>query len=436
MKFKPTDDQRKCLDLLETDVRAVWLRAGRGAGKTTLGAHWLTKLLEIYPENRALITACSYPQLERSTLVGLAHYCQKHGIKLHPTANTVEATGRLIAVRRHCYINGKYVYVVSADNFYGGTESARGMEVRIIWADELAYYAESFDTLNSILGRGPGQGGKMLITSTINKHNPYNRLWEIFDDPEKVSLLYKSCCARSQNNPHLDKGYVDALYASFTQEQIDIELEGEYAVMTEGKLFLFNRTEHFITDSRFYDWKQYKRLALSFDFNFSPSTCLIGYEGEEQILVLREFYIENCGTFKLAERVADYIESLGIKEVELFGDASGLQRTANSKKSNWDIIFEEFGKRNIKYYRRFRLSNPSIIDSVNYTNSLFNKGLLQISPDCRELIKDLETCRWDKNNKIDKLDLKRGHLADCLRYLTWQRSPLYHRDYIPKSSFL
>ena len=254
--------------------RWILISGGINSGKSTCAAAFICSQVRLDRESRILITANTYGQLETSTLVALAEYCDRFGYSLQPSGGSVEETARKIAKNRYCRIEGAYCFVLSAENFTGRTErskqSGRGLQIRLIWADEFTYAEKTaFEAIDGRLGRGAGKiKGIGIISSTINRNNPY--------------LL-------------------------------------------------------------------------------------------------------NSNTFELADKVCSYVSGYNLK-CYIYGDASGMQRTANSKQTNWAIVWDYLDKYQIKAVRRYEKANPSIIDSVNSVNCLLASEHLVVGDRCKQLI--------------------------------------------------
>ncbi len=424
---------------INKEFRWYYLRGGLGSGKSTSGAAFLTSRSLIDPESRGLITANTYGQLETSTCVALAEFCQKFGHKLEPAAATADLTARKIAANRYCIINDNYYcLVLSAEVFTGKTakskEAGRGLQIRSVWFDEGSYAEESaFNTINTRLGRGDGfLQATGIITSSINKNNPYNWTYNLFDDPDRnedLKKIHKTIpLTTSENVEHLGEDYEQSLRASLTPELIKIELEGQYATVATGKVFpYFDRNKHLgqitLTNEQ--------TIFVSFDFNHNPSTCIVGQLREiantKVLYIHREFYLRNANTFISSEQVAQYLASVKAKSVWVFGDASGNQRTANSNLSNWNIVWNAFKKYGINGTRKYPNSNPSVVDTVNAVNALFNQNRLYVNRSCRETVKDLEFLVWKEGSdppKIDKSNIERSHTADIVRYMVHGLFPI------------
>lgn len=413
---------------LNPKARTILYRAGNGAGKSTMGATLCYAMSVLYRDAVGLISANTYDQLRDSTLVSLIKFLLAHNIPFQPWKGDIPSTVRSIESRKGVEINGCWHFVRSADNFGGGegsAQSGRGLEVSHVWGDEWLRLPD--DTVfNTVVTRTriPGVPSIILLTSTINTSNPYNWGWQKFDDPDRPQAMkdrFISIAGSSIENRHnLSQTYVEDMYLSMTKELFRIEVIGEYVATTEGKVFkYFSRDRHI------------KKLEIipnsskfiSVDFNWSPACAIVGQIVNNEMQVFKEFYLMNSDTFNLSAAIADYLLKNNINEVSVFGDASGTQHTANSQKTNWQIVFEKLKEAGIRAKSGIPKANPSIIDSVNALNVAFMHDRTIIDVSCKELAKDYESIQW-KGNQLDKKDILRTHLQDCHRYAVWQVYPL------------
>lgn len=436
------------------NYRWFYFRGGVNGGKSWAGAAFCVSRTKIDPFARGLITANSYGQLETSTLVALVSYCQTYGHKIQvgQKRETLEGQpdigAKRIVYNKGCFIDGVFCLVLTADVFDGKTasskEAGRGLQIRWCWYDEAAYGTKNaFDTINTRLGRGEGSHkGLGLLTSSINKNNPYNYVYSYFDDPDrsdKLRKLHKTVTVSSRENLFMDDDFVASLEATYTKELIAIELRAEYASIGEGKVYsYFSRNIHvlpeFNLDNRF-------PIHISFDFNHHPCTAIAAQflPYSEEVIILREWFLEYSDTFKLSQAVVDWLkEAKGTRTrddlesqtrwqsyvVQIWGDATGNQKTANSKNSNWEIVKKTFSQSQIKFSARCGLSNPSVVDSVNSVNCALMAEKIWVGVNCKELIKDFESLAWDDKGGIDKkTDPMRSHVSDCLRYFVHGKLP-------------
>jgi hypothetical protein len=183
-------------------------------------------------------------------------------------------------------------------------------------------------------------------------------------------------------------------------------------------------------------YNPYLPLHVSLDFNHHPACAIAAQKNEHgEAIVLREWYLQHSDTFVLAESICEWIQSFNttrwIFPVEIHGDASGNQKTANSKQTNWQIVLNQFRKMGIPHITKYGKANPGIQDTLNACSWVFEESLIFVPETCPELIKDFIQLQYKKGTlEIDKSsDLARSHLSDCFRYLIWD---LYGLPKVPK----
>ena len=438
----------------ELDCRWVYFRGGINAGKSWAGAAFSVSRTKIDPQALGLITANSYGQLKTSTCVSLAKFCAKYGYRLtvgqrgELVSENPNMAAKKIVENQGCFIDGVFILVLTSDVFAGKTSSSkepgRGLEIRWCWYDEAAYGTQNiFDTINGRLGRGEGfLKGLGLLTSSINKNHPYNYLYDYLDDPQrKPSLhkLHKTIVATSKENLFRDADFVESLEATYTDELIAIELEAIYATINTGKIYsYFKRSRHAIGDLEI---ARHLPIHISIDFNHHPSCAIAAqYDPDvDEIYVIKEWFIENSNTFELADTIARwFMEVRGERpqnnwgwgagwesySLKVHGDASGNQKTANSRHTNWQIVGQYLYNYGIEWQRKYKKANPNVDDTINSVNCALKGDKLFFSSELRELFKDLEQLQRNDKGEIDKkADPMRSHLSDCLRYLIWDLMP-------------
>lgn len=406
----------------------ILYRAGNRTGKTTLGAALCAEMSKMFPHHKGLITANTYDQLRDSTLTVLVEYLLAHNVPFSPWRGSVAATARSVAYTKQIVINGSLHYCRTASDFVGGEGSAqagRGFGVGWAWLDEWLRVPtrEAFDVLSTRLSE-KGIAPIKLITSTINTSNPYNWGYDLFDSDERSPELkerFFSVTGSSIENRHrISETYVQEQYALMLPEMFRIEILGEYAATTTGKVYrYFERARH-IKPVQIVP-RATKFFAI--DFNWDPACALVGQINDGQVQVFKEFYLPQSDTFQLSKAIADYCLRNQVTTINVFGDATGTQRRAESRLTNWQIVFRTMREFGVKAIARVPNQNPSVIDSVNALNTAFMNDRVLIDPSCKELIKDFMSMQW-LNGKLDKRDLSRSHLQDCCRYANWQVHPL------------
>lgn len=409
------------------DKFAIYYRAGIGSGKTFSGAAFCLTRGEVYPDKTGLISANSYPQLRNSTLRGLAKFCDDYGIDLQPRKANYKETAKAIARIQSCTINGVWHDCLSAEAFTSRTEdsreSGRGTEYAWAWLDEFSYANESaFQVIQGRL-RQSNMNPHILITSTINRNNPYNWTYKLFDaeerTPEQKKIFITLVGTTQENAQNLSPGYVERLKAGLTPEAFKLEVNSEYETSKDGKAFnYFDRKIHTVREDSLFNVDPRYPLYLSIDFNYNPTCAIAGQKIDGETLILKEWYLKNAGTYVLAKELVKWLKTQPKTKLYIHGDATGNQRTANSEQTNWEIVAKELSKNGIDFTTTYGKSNPNITDTLNVCNLCFISEELIINAANYELIKDLESLK-EKDGGIDKSDPERSHLADCLRYLVY-----------------
>jgi hypothetical protein len=404
------------------------------SGKSACGAAFACSRALLDSSSRGLISANDYQQLRTSTLVALAEFCFRFNIPLRPFVDgDADATAEAIANKRSCKIFDAHVLVISANKFTGTTKKAkeggRGLQIRWFWGDEWAYAdASAFNTVNGRLGRGEGVLKALgLVTSSPNKNQPYNWLYDYFDDPgrnaDRASMHRSIVLDTRENLKYLGEDYVKSLETAYTDELALIELRGQYATLSSGRVYkYFDRQQHILkgNDGVVLGYDRALDIHLSFDFNWNPATCIAAQLRGDELVVVKEFKLSNSDTFEMGEAVVEWLRSERHKTaIYFYGDASGNSRSANSKLTNWQILWGTFRDANYDPIRRYGASNPGVLDSVLSVNNLFKQGRLYLVDRCLELAKDLEQVQWsdDAGTTIDKSNSDHTHLSDTLRYL-------------------
>ncbi|MFM6671757.1 MAG: hypothetical protein ACKPJO_16770, partial [Dolichospermum sp.] len=79
--------------------------------------------------------------MSRATFVTLVEVCSLYNIPRDPWRDSPEDQAFAIANCQRCYIgpDRAFVYVISANNFTGKSQTGRGLQIRWVWADEFAY---------------------------------------------------------------------------------------------------------------------------------------------------------------------------------------------------------------------------------------------------------------------------------------------------------
>lgn len=363
---------------------------GLGSGKTYAGAWWAITMAIKWPSAIGLITANSYKQLTRATLVKVFELLDQNKIPYKYTKN--DSVLRIGTAEIHC---------VSMDNH----DDLRGPEYGWAWSDECAFYKkDAFDVLIARL-RGPHGPSNNPWKGTTTP-NGYNWMHDYFvDSPLKGT---KMVTANTLDNlKHLGQDYYDTLRGQFDSKLAEQELDGAFVNLTSGKVYYaFDRNIHCKEMAN----QHSGTVFVGLDFNVHPLCGIFcSYDGET-LSVFDELYLEDSNTFEAAKEIKRRYPG---REIKIISDESGNKRSTKSKYTDHQILRNVFGESAVVKFR-----NPGIKDRYNNTNRMFDHKKVVINKDCKKMVSDLEKLVYD--NKDDML----SHISDALGYVMWHLEPL------------
>jgi hypothetical protein len=218
--------------------------------------------------------------------------------------------------------------------------------------------------------------------------------------------------------------FYERLKDSYDEKFYQQEVLGSYLSMDGGRVYsAFDRKEHV----REVKVNPKQKLWWALDFNVDPMSSLIVQQGPGVVDVIGEIVIRRGTTKQACE---EFLKRYPRHDagVLVFGDASGYQQQTGGA-TDYDMIREHFAAHSsMKVDYRAPKSNPSVRERINLTNrqlkTASGKIGLQVDPQCKELIKDLEQVSFKADTmQIDKdRDRLRTHLSDALGYVLWQVS--------------
>jgi hypothetical protein len=216
--------------------------------------------------------------------------------------------------------------------------------------------------------------------------------------------------------------FYERLKDSYDEKFYQQEVLGSYLSMDGGRVYsAFDRNEHV----REVKVNPNQKLWWALDFNVDPMSSVIVQQGHGVVDVIGEIVIRRGTTKQACE---EFLKRYPRHDagVLVFGDASGYQQQTGGA-TDYDMIRDHFAAHSsMKVDYRAPKSNPSVRERINLTNRQLKTASgrigLQVDPQCKELIKDLEqVCFKADTMQIDKdRDRLRTHLSDALGYVLWQ----------------
>lgn len=415
----------------EKGKKALLYLGGFGTGKSYAGAAFCYACSVAY-KTRGLIVANDYEQLRRSTIYKMVEFCEVHGIPFSPQKETIEGSAIAIARQnKYMIINGMYFDVVTAQSFQDQTSKSKvsgmGAEYGIAWFDEGLFADVSVPSAIITRLRCQNAPNLLLITSTINWNQPLNWGYEWFADGDRTVGQRESfdmVVGTTDENYHNPESYYNELQATRTPELFAIQVLAQFKDITVGKIaYYFNREIHvgtFKFDDRY-------PICVSFDFNVNPAVGLIFQYIDGVVYFLKEVYQMSSDTFRSSAEILRLVQLMGVpsgRSINIYGDATGNNRTANAINSNWQIVTNTLAQQ-YSPICKFGNINPPVIARCHSFNFAFFKDLIRIDSSCKMLIKDITSVAWNADGSdIDKKSNPLiSHLFDAASYPIYQLIP-------------
>ena len=228
------------------------------------------------------------------------------------------------------------------------------------------------------------------------------------------------------DNPHIPRAEIDFLETKFTQGSVQrmIRLEGQL-IGGIGGARVYSSFSPQLNVHPQGEINLRKPLCWVWDFNVEPMVSLIGQREQGCFKVFKELLLEEANIGEMCE-FFKRVHPSHRAEVWVYGDASGNHRTAQTKKTSYQMILNEMKDYPAPLRMKVPEKNPGVTDRVNSVNvacrgidSVIN---LEIDSSCAELADDLEQVVGDGKQGIKKTFNKkdpyyrRTHLSDALGY--------------------
>jgi PBSX family phage terminase large subunit len=376
----------------------VLFNGGRGSGKTTSGA--IQSIIEAteQPGERGLIVAPTYPMLRDATMAEFFKWLPRHMI-----AKWNKSEKNLILK------NGSEITFRSADN----PDSLRGANRAWLWFDEPRNIRtrEAFDIAYAQLREGDKRAWLTTTPSGI-----FHWIYELFVVNPIPDSTYVT--VKTSENPFLPEDYEQSLRAQYTGQFAAQELDAAF-VSFEGLIYdNFSITDNVTTDA---DYNPNLDVYWGVDDGYAHGggKGTAGFHPRAIILC----QVQEDGSLYVFD---EYYRTLQLPEAtinELIERPYHLPQLAKV-----DSSAAELRRRLHEAGIMSGGATHRVVDGIKVVRRFICDGngvrLLKIHPRCKNLIRELQTYRYDdKGNRVEagepkplKMD---DHLCDALRYIIW-----------------
>jgi phage terminase large subunit-like protein len=256
-------------------------------------------------------------------------------------------------------------------------------------------------------------------------------------DHEHMDLFSASI----RDNPHVSDATIKMLEAVYPAGSVDrqVRLEGKLIAQAFGApaYASFHRNIHVSPKLGLKSIAPRLPLLFSFDVNVRPMTAVVAQDLGNRIVVLDEIYINKSTGASIGELAQEFRRRVPAHgaEIRIYGDATSNHLNAQTTKTDYDMLLNEFSGYPAPVIPYIPISNPFVHDRVNSVNFALrgpNGSVnLEMAAHCKELIADMEEVQKDpKNNGILKSRdagdpyYYRTHISDALGYLVWAVRPV------------
>jgi hypothetical protein len=305
--------------------------------------------------------------------------------------------------------SGAILEVLGADD----PDSLRGEGVAGAVLDEYAdMKADAWD--EAVRPSLADTGGWALFIGTPKSYNHFYDLWQRGHDPKFGK--WKAWQFRSVDNPLLDPEEVEDARATTDPRTFRQEWEASFEAMAGRAYYAFDRKRDVapVVLERGLD------VAISFDFNLTPATAIIGQPAGQEARVWRESWITGAGgeaTRASALAVKKLLDEAGWRgPVRIYGDPSGKSGKTTGP-SDHAVIRKVFP------HATWRIppSAPHVRDRVAAVNTrcetMDGRRHMRIDPQCTRLIADLEQVIFKPNGDLDQTSTPMlTHISDAFGY--------------------
>lgn len=247
----------------------------------------------------------------------------------------------------------------------------------------------------------------------------YGFMFTFFQEQQAENKkLYRG---KSEDNPYLDRDFVEDLKSKYHPQLVKAYLNGEFVNLESATVFYeFNRQRDV---SGVFLPEPAERIVFGADFNVGQCHAVYGVvragQKGQELHCFAESKVSD--TFALVAHLQQkYPRHLAAGLITCYPDASGSHDSTSSTQSDHEIL-RGAGVKVISERK-----NPYVAETLAHANVHMHRGLVKINPtNCHDTINAVE--RWSYDSKTLK-PAKGGstdysHPGDALRYLIWQVFP-------------
>lgn len=331
-------------------MHEILLSGSVGSAKSILAAHQGIKHCLMYPHSRGCLARKAKPDLRDTIYTKICEHLE----------GTVMADGTELKEGKHYFLKDTTCEI----RFFNGSEiiarswsdrkykKLGSLELSFAIVEELAENdAEdemAIKFLRMRVGRLPHIPQSWIIYCT-NPDSPSHFAYDYFDIgkrqigiTENLPITRHVYFSRTSDNKFLPDTYIRQLEENLDEKLARRMIYGEWVEIETDRVY-YAYGEHNFRDYS-YEVDPLLPIGLCHDFNIGQgkpmSACLVQYDPKNDTFhFFNEAIVEGADTEAILEEMAGRgLLDFDVSEYHIYGDATGDARSANSKKSNYDII--------------------------------------------------------------------------------------------------
>jgi hypothetical protein len=379
-----------------------------GSGKSAALCFEAVRRLHVNRGRQGMLAAPTFAMLRDASIVSLVEMMEDQELEY----DHKRSDGEL-----HFVSTESYALLRSLDE----PERLRGTNLAWFGIDEMSYASESAWMRLEARLRDP----KAAALCGFGVWTPRGHDW-LYEKFIKTPVDGYGCIrARAFENRFLleqTPDYYERLESSYDPKFYSQEALGEYVNSRADRVYHCFQSPVHVVEAKY---EAHLPLLWGLDFNVMPMSSVVLQKKGERLVVIDEIVLERATTADACEEFRNrYGGHSGLLEV--FGDASG-HSSHSTGPSDYAILQSSLTRNGFRRLSmRVPKANPAVLDRVRKVNALMTNAMgevrLEISPKCRQLIKDFEEVMYKPDSGvIDKLrDPLRTHASDALGYVIWE----------------
>jgi len=402
-KLHPLPEQ---IALIEDDVRFKVVPAGRRSGKTERAKRFIIKKALSNPDEVYFVAAPTRDQVKKIYWNDLK--------KLHPESQVLQKPSETELTLY--FKNGSIIVLIGLDKpeRIEGTFWSGGIidEIADIKPDAWeSHIRPALDTYN------PQRPEYLAWCWLIGVPDGLNHFYDMYqyaltaNDAEWKGYHWKS-------SEILPAKTIDAAKRQMSPKQYKQEYEASFETATGRVYEDYSKENH--TDKVYDDTRP---IIWTHDFNYTPMSSAIVQSYDEFDYVVDEIILESAVAKNAALEFVERYKDSKIKQVHLYGDASGRAGEKHAQDSNWSIIKDILADHNWIVTDYVQKANGAIVDGQNslrgrVMNAKEERRLFINPSKCTYADKGMSTTTLKEGSTFQEKDSDYQHITTALRYYT------------------